>query len=279
MTIDFSARHWKLKRSLAFNSFTARSPKSMGLPMSGRLLRVEASFPSAKLNWIKAGSLFQIYRGLTPPSGTVIAFGQQFVTMSNLTPYTLLFRPVSWLPNGSLRIWEYIPTLTDRDLLDLSVHQDGSILSTITQLFTEIMSTDIRAQKKAIEDTLAAAQAAQSSANTAQGAADTVAASLQNAVGTIQTISTEMVRKFTSNPLSSNDFYLFTENGYFYATVNHGLNDSTPDIEVYDNDKEKQSIQSMVVDSNTIKLELSANEMATNSFPLICICVGKSSPD
>ncbi len=78
-------------------------------------------------------------------------------------------------------------------------------------------------------------------------------------------ISTEMVRKFTSNPLSSSDFYLFPENGYFYATVNHGLNDSTPDLEVYDNDK--QEIQPMVVDSNTIKLELSANEMTTNSFP------------
>ena len=37
-------------------------------------------------------------------------------------------------------------------------------------------------------------------------------------------------------------------------------------------------MQSLIVDNNTIELELDAEDMATNSFPLTCICLGKNSP-
>ncbi len=95
---------------------------------------------------------------------------------------------------------------------------------------------------------------------------------------TVQTISAEMVRKFTSGPIAAAAFVLDSVSGYFYATVSHMLGDAAPDVEVYDNDKDKQSVQSILVDNNTIRLELSANEMATNSFPLTCICLGKNTP-
>ena len=140
------------------------------------------------------------------------------------------------------------------------------------------MSTDIRDQKKAIADAVALGQAAQGSANTARNIADAAASGLQVISGTVQTISAEMVRKFTSGPIAAAAFVLDSVSGYFYATVSHGLGDAAPDIEVYDNDKDKQSVQSILVDNNTIKLELSDNEMATNSFPLVCIVLGKNTP-
>jgi hypothetical protein len=173
----------------------------------------------------------------------------------------------------------------------MSVYNPQTSQSLLEQL--EVMSTDIRAMKKAAADAAAAAQVAQSTANTAQSAAniaqsaantaksvaDAATAALQTITGTVQTISAEMVRKFTSEPIESSAFVLDAASGYFYATVSHMLSDPKPDIEVFDNDGDKQAVQSILMDNNTIKLELSANEMATNSFPLTCICLGKNTPD
>ena len=36
---------------------------------------------------------------------------------------------------------------------------------------------------------------------------------------------------------------------------------------------------SLIVDNNTIELELDAEDLASNSFPLTCICLGKNTPD
>jgi chaperonin cofactor prefoldin len=135
----------------------------------------------------------------------------------------------------------------------------------------QTMSTDIRTQKQKIEQAIALGQAA-------QNAADAAASAVQVVSGTVQTISAEMVRKFTSQPIQSAAFVLDEVSGYFYATVSHLLGDAAPDVEVYDSDKDKQQIQSIIVDSNTIKLELSAADMASNSFPLTCIVLGKNTP-
>jgi hypothetical protein len=149
----------------------------------------------------------------------------------------------------------------------------------------ENMSTDLRQQKKDVAAAKAAAQAAQSTANTAlvtgqtaQSVADAAASAVQVVSGTVQTVSAEMVRKFTSAPIAATSFVLDVARGYYYATVAHMLGDSAPDIEVYDNDKDKQRIQSIILDNNTIELELDADDMATNSFPLVCIVLGKNSP-
>lgn len=154
------------------------------------------------------------------------------------------------------------------------------------------MSTDIRQQKKDIAASKAAALAAQTAAQAAQGtatnavsigqaaqlAADTVSTAVQTVVGTVETLSVEMVRKFTSQPIEAAAFILDAVRGYYYATVSHGLGDAAPDVEVYDNDKDKQRMQSLIVDNNTIELELDAEDLASNSFPLTCIVLGKNTP-
>lgn len=156
----------------------------------------------------------------------------------------------------------------------------------------EIMSTDIRQQKKDIAAAKAAAQVAQGTAQDAQGtaanavtigqaaqqAADLVSGAVQVITGTIETISVEMVRKSNSGPIAATAFILDAVRGYYYATFVHGLNDAAPDIEVYDADKDKQRIQSIIVDNNTIELELDAEDLASNSFPLTCIVLGKTAP-
>jgi hypothetical protein len=158
----------------------------------------------------------------------------------------------------------------------MSVYNPQIPQSFLEQL--EVMSTDIRAQKKAIADALAVGQAAQGTANTAQSAAEAAASALQVVSGTVTTLSAEMVRKFKSEPIAAASFVLDAVSGYFYATVSHMLGDATPDIEVFDNDGDKQAVQSILVNNDTIKLELSAAEMASNSFPLTCICLGKNTP-
>lgn len=140
------------------------------------------------------------------------------------------------------------------------------------------MSTDIRAQKKAIQDAINLGQTALQTGQTAQNAADAAASAVQVISGTVQTISAEMVRKFTSAPIDAAAFVLDAVSGYYYATISHMLGDAAPDIEVYDNDKDKQSVQSIVVDNNTVKLELTSADMTSNSFPLTCIVLGKNTP-
>lgn len=147
------------------------------------------------------------------------------------------------------------------------------------------MSNDIRAQKLAAKAARDAALSAQSTANTAlnvgqaaQSIADAAASALQAISGTVVTISAEMVRKFNSEDIPQSAFVLDAVSGYFYATVSHMLGDAAPDIEVYDADKDKQQIQSIIVDNNTIKLELDPDDMASNSFPLTCIVLGKNTP-
>lgn len=172
----------------------------------------------------------------------------------------------------------------------MSVYNPQINQSFLEQL--EIMSTDIRQQKKDIAAAKLAAQTAQGTALTAQGtatnaitigqaaqqAADAVSTAVQTVVGTVETLSVEMVRKFTSQPIEAAAFVLDAVRGYYYATVSHGLGDAAPDIEVYDADKDKQRMQSLIVDNNTIELELDAEDLASNSFPLTCIVLGKNTP-
>ena len=158
----------------------------------------------------------------------------------------------------------------------------------INQSFLEqldIMSTDIRQQKKDLALVNYAATAAQNTATSAvsigqaaQAAADAVSTTVQTVIGTVETLSGEMVRKFTSGPIESTAFVLDSARGYYYATISHLLSDSAPDVEVYDNNKDKQRIQSIIVDLNTIELELDAEDLANNSFPLTCIVLGKNTP-
>ncbi len=172
----------------------------------------------------------------------------------------------------------------------MSVYNPQTSQTLLEQL--DNMSSDIREQKKIAAEAKAAAlaaaqaaQAAQGTANTAlstgqaaQSIADAAASAVQIVSGTVQTISAEMVRKFTSSPIAAAAFVLDAATGYYYATVSHLLGDAAPDIEVYDADKDKQRIQSIIVDNDTIKLELDAEDMASNSFPLTCIVLGKNTP-
>ena len=158
----------------------------------------------------------------------------------------------------------------------------------INQSFLEqldIMSTDIRSQKLAIAAVKSEAIAAQDTANNAmsvgqlaQQGVDTISNTVSAVIGSVETLSGEMVRKFTSQPIEFSAFILDPVRGYYYATVSHGLSDAAPDIEVYDNNKDKQRVQSIIVDLNTVELELDAEDLSHNSFPLTCIVLGKTAP-
>ena len=149
----------------------------------------------------------------------------------------------------------------------------------------DTMSTDIRQQNADLAAARAIAIAAQNTASNAtsiglaaQQAADTVSNAVQIITGTVDTLSAEMVRKFKSGPIAAVAFELDAVAGYYYALVSHMLGDAAPDIEVYDNDGDKQRIQSTIIDSNTIRLELDSEDLASNAFPLTCICLGKTTP-
>lgn len=145
------------------------------------------------------------------------------------------------------------------------------------------MSTDIRATKQAIADNLAATQAAQAAANTAQSSAvaaqntsDTNSASIQSALDTIAVNAGAMVRKFGPVAITAAEFTLNSISGFYEHLLTHGLLDEAPDVEVIDSQREKQIIQSIGVDANSVKLELTVSDVANNAWPLYAIVFGKS---
>ena len=152
------------------------------------------------------------------------------------------------------------------------------------------MSTDIRATKQAIADNLAATQAAQTAANTAQAAAntaqssavaaqntsDTNSASIQSALDTIAVNAGAMVRKFGPVAITAAEFTLNSISGFYEHLLTHSLLDEAPDVEVIDSQREKQIIQSIGVDENSVKLELTVSDVANNAWPLYAIVFGKS---
>ena len=166
----------------------------------------------------------------------------------------------------------------------MSVYNPQINQSVLEQL--DIMSTDIRSQKLAIAAVKAETIAAQDTANNAMGVGqlaqqgvDTVPNTVSAVFDRVETLSGEVVRKFTSQPIDAAAFVFDSaRNYYYYATISHALGDATPDIEVYDDNKDKQRIQSIIVDLNTIELELDAEDLANNSFPLTCIVLGKNTP-
>ena len=292
MPIEILERRFKIRGSFTFSRVSGRTSRFVRIPMKSRLIRVEAKFKNVEETWYRSGYLNHIHNGIRS-KGIVIKFGIQLIVMPDSLPYTLEFSPVSWLPDGYLRISEYLLPLSNEELIQLSLDSPNPpSLSTIIQLFTDIMSTDLRQQKIAIaavkaevlaaQDTannaLTIGQVAQDSANNAQGSADSAMSAVQLVSGTVQTLSGEMVRKFTSQPIEAVSFVFDPVRNYYYATVSHLLGDLAPDVEVYDNDKDKQRIQSIIVDLNTIELELDGDDLTNNSFPLTCIVFGKTEP-
>lgn len=151
------------------------------------------------------------------------------------------------------------------------------------------MSTDIRAIKQTAAQLLAATQAAQQTADnavlaantadskavTAQSVADTNAQEIQAAMTAIADNAANSVQKAGPIAIEADEFTLNSFSGFYEYYLSHGLNDEAPDVEVIDAAKEKQLIQSSGVDANSVKLELTADDIAGNQWPLYAIVIGK----
>lgn len=138
------------------------------------------------------------------------------------------------------------------------------VFNTLTlpqQEILEMASTDIRSIKAT------AAAIAQNLETQAQAVADQGAR--------VVTMESSMVieKNFTVAKAA------FIQSGAFWVyDLVHGMNSLTPSSEIYDADKELQLIQTKVQDANTLRLELSADEYADNSFPLEVAIQAKSNP-
>ena len=155
----------------------------------------------------------------------------------------------------------------------MSVYNSQSSNSFLQEI--EIMSTDIRALQQIAADNLAASQTAQATANTAQATASINTDSIQSALDTIAINAGAMVRKSNPVAIASNEFVLNASSGVYEYVLTHGLNDEFPDVEILDSQREKQLIQSVGIDANSVKLELTAGDIAQNAWPLYAIVLAR----
>jgi hypothetical protein len=170
----------------------------------------------------------------------------------------------------------------------MSVYNPQNSQSFLQEL--ENMSTDIREIKATFTTSAAATQAALDAANAAQAAADladskAVAAqdssasnleSIQNAEQSISSMNQAMVRKFGPIAIAANQFVLNSTTGFYEYLLEHGLQDEAVDVEVLDAQREKQLIQTIGVDAYGVKLELSASDVSSNSWPLYAVAFGRT---
>ena len=248
-------RSWNLKKVLTLNRFTKREAYELRVNFGSRLIRVEANFKNAKSNWNKAGWLKQIYKGNTHPEGHLITFGSQFVLLPQLKPYALQFTPVKWLPDGYLKIWEFRDELSDDEL-----DQFYSFINQGTSMPTSNPS-DIRSFKKMLAD--------QQALLTQQ------AAELATTGAKLVTLETTMVIENVFTVAKS--AFTFADEVWTYNLV-HGMNTLAPGVEVFDGGGDAQTVQTIVVDSNTLKIEFSQFEYDGNNFPIAVSIQAKNSP-
>lgn len=246
-----------LRRVISINRFSNRKVIDINSNFKSRLIRVEANFKNAKANWNRVGWLKQVNRGNTHSMGHLITFGSQFVLLSDLSPYTLKFTPVNWLPDGNIKIWEFHGKLTD-DQLD-KFHQF------ITQGNPNQMPTynpsDIRNFKKMLAD-----QAAQLTDQAAQ---------LVTTGAKLITLETTMVIEKTFTVAKA---AFVSIDGFWVYNLVHQMNSLTPDVTIFDVEGDQQLIQAIGADSNTLKIELNQSEYDGGNFPLTVNIQAKNTP-
>lgn len=252
-----------LRKVITINRFSNKKVIDINFSFKSRLIRVEANFRNAKANWNKVGWLKQFNRGNTHSNGHLVTFGSQFILLSNVSPYTLKFTPVNWLPDGNIKIWEFRGPLTD-DELD-QFHQ--FITQGNPNLMPTISPGDVRGFKKMLAE-----QAAMLTEQAAQ---------LATTGAKLVTIETSMVieRKFTVLKAA----FTASEDVWVYDLV-HDMNALTPSVEIYDTNpltgkaKDIQLLQAVGVDENTLQIELSQAEYDGANFPLNVAIQATNSP-
>jgi hypothetical protein len=177
--------------------------------------------------------------------------------------YQLEFFPASSLWDYSISV--FIVGISDLMLeyQQLTGESLDSIRSIpITYLRQLLMaSTDIRSFKKMVSD-LNQSVAQQAEALTVQGAK-------------VVSMETSMVieKSFTVAKAAFNKV-----GDYWIYDLNHNMASLTPDVTIYDADKDLQSIQTIVQSSSVLRLELSEEEYQGNSFPLEVTVQAKNAP-
>jgi hypothetical protein len=246
-----------LRKVININRFSNKKLIDINFNFKSRLIRVEANFRNAKANWNRVGWLKQVSRGNTHSNGHLITFGSQFVLLANVAPYTLKFTPVSWLPDGNIKIWEFRGELTDNELDQF--HQF------ITQGNPNLMAiynpSDIRNFKKMLADQ--AVQLTEQAAQIAVTGAKLV------------TLETTMVIENTF-AVAKAAFVLIDE--FWVYNLVHQMNSVTPDVTIFDAGGDAQLIQTIGMDANTLKIELNQGEYDGGNFPLTVNIQAKNSP-
>lgn len=246
-----------LRKVVTINRFSNKKVIDINFNFKSRLIRVEANFRNAKANWNRVGWLKQFNRGNTHSNGHLVTFGSQFILLSAVSPYTLKFTPVNWLPDGNIKIWEFRGDLTDDELDQFNQF--------ITQGNPNQMPTynpsDIRSFKKMLAD-----QAAQLTEQ---------AAELVTTGAKLVTLETTMVIEKTFT-VAKAAFVLIDE--FWVYNLVHSMNSLTPDVSIFDVEGDQQLIQTIGADTNTLKIELNQAEYDGGNFPLTVNIQAKNSP-
>jgi hypothetical protein len=246
-----------LRKVVTINRFSNKKLIDINFNFKSRLIRVEANFRNAKANWNRVGWIKQVSRGNTHSNGHLITFGSQFVLLSNVSPYTLKFTPVSHLPDGNIKIWEFRGELTDNELDQFNQF--------ITQGNPNQMPTynpsDIRNFKKMLAEQ--AVQLTEQAAQIAVTGAKLV------------TLETTMVIENTFAVAKA--AFVLIDSFWVYNLV-HQMNSLTPDVTIFDAGGDAQLIQTIGMDVNTLKIELNQGEYDGGNFPLTVNIQAKNAP-
>ena len=265
MPIELLERRFKIRGSFTFSRVSGRASRFIRIPMKSRLIRVEARFKNVKETWYRAGYLNHIHNGIIS-KGIVIKFGIQLIVMPDSLPYTLEFSPISWLPDGYLRISEYLLPLSNEELIQISLNSSNPPSLSILSTLLTMANTDIRSFKKMVSDL--SAQVSDQALEIATTGAKVVS------------MEATMVIENTFSVLKA--AFVLSDDVWFYD-LTHDMNTLTPDVSIYDTNPttgkaaDLQLIQTTALTPIALRIELNADEYEGNNFPLEVVIQARNS--
>lgn len=257
--------NFRLRKCINFSKFSQAGDTEIIPSLSNRLLKIDVA-PNHPRGKILVGKISPIFQGLPDSISYKIYSGSEIFLLPELGTYSLRFTSSGALRFGAVRFFEKIGHLSDSEL-----HQFQILLGKEA----EMASSDTRNLINAVQTStasIASNQAAQDSINSANAAAITAAQLAADNFNKEMIIS----EKFS---LSAADF-VAQLNGVYHAIVNLILVDGSKGVSLTltDADGDDQGFSQLISpymgDAQKACAEISASQLADNSYPLSLLCQG-----
>lgn len=257
---------FRLRKCINFSKFSKAGNTEIIPVLTSRLLRVDVS-PTGSRRKILIGKIIPIYQGFSDSISYKIYSESQLILLPEIGMYSLRFISSGVMKFGNVRFFEKIGQLSNTELRNVQ-----SLLGMVA----EMASADTRNLIQSIEATsatIAADKAAQEIINSTNAAS----------IAAAQTVATEITEQMVINETFSlpQTAFIVQASGLYHAVMSLVKVDGSKGVQLSltDADGDDQGFSQLISpymgDTQKATVELTANQLADNAFPLSFLCQGR----